>query len=123
MSTLKASATQIHTPLNISASLKAIVRGLRWNIPRSNATRENTNRMNAAQSHIGNPPELKILSAGAALPFCAIWDSPTGSAAVRIDGGQIGKEIPWQVEDGPADDLQTHALEQTHRQVALHRPA
>src|ERR1700704_4858133 len=55
----------------------------------------------------GNPPDLKILSAGAALPFCAMWASPTGSAALRIDGGQIGKEIPRHFEDEPADGLQT----------------
>src|ERR1700694_4047572 len=52
MRTLKASATPIHTPLNFSASLNAIVRVFRWNIPRSNATRKNMKRMNAAHNHI-----------------------------------------------------------------------
>ena len=69
MKTLKASATLIHAPFNISASLKVIVRILRWNIPRSNATRRNMKRINATHNDIGNSPDLKILSGGAALPF------------------------------------------------------
>src|SRR6266403_741631 len=104
MRTLKASATPIHAPLNISASLNAIVRVLRWNIPRSNATRRNTKTMNAAHSHIRNPSGPNIL--GAALLLRARPATLAGSAAPRIDGGQIGKEIPWHFEDRPADTLQ-----------------
>jgi hypothetical protein len=72
----------------------------------SHGTGMNMKRMNAAHNHIGNPPHPKILGAGAALLFRALPATLTGSAAPRIDGRQMEKEIAIAFECKPVDSLQ-----------------